>query len=340
MTKEQLSLFDTQPTSGQADEPNLDKKFQKIGLDSQIIMAPYLLKRHELNHLDGHIHFSIIYMYNHLKNNHQHFFGEFTENNDKVIVFIKKIRMNSAQYNRIIDFPISINGNIDSEQAIFNKLFDSKFVEQAFIPKHRLPLINTNKYEIGEVQDYNFYSDIEVDKSIFTNKFLTKYRVKMMLTNTEFSHGLLTADDFNDIKELYAKWGTTKEIYDKPLYNRYLTQFDTFVHQNNILQYGIKYRNKLIAFAVFVPTIPHFYYKVIQLGYRRDNVPFQTIELDKVISQIGQILHYLCFNELKHNSVRGFACAGAGTGSGEAGLVDHKAQLFPHNIKYYRVKKK
>jgi hypothetical protein len=331
----QLGLFENDVVQTSA---NPDDAFKKIGLESRDILKPFFERRAQDNEVYGNIHFSINPYYNHLKNNHQHFCGIFETNNDKVLVCVKKIRMNAAQYNRLVDIPISLGGKPANETEIMDMLFETKYVEQALIPSYNINRLDASRYDICEVQDYNFYSSTKDDAKDFNNKFQTKYRVKMMLSNPDFTHGELINHDIDGAIQLYKAWGLQKEIYDKPLYDRYLKQFNEFIHMKDVYQYGIKYQGKLITFAVFVPASTGCYYKAIQMGYRRDNCPIKTEGLDKVISQSGQILHYLCFNMLIEKGVKYFACAGAGTGSGEAGLVEHKKQLFPHAIEYYRVK--
>ena len=331
---EQLSLFE--PVA-QSQTDNYDNFFKKIGLESRDALRPFFDSYKEAQ---GNIHFSINPYYNHLKNNHQHFYHIFDIDGDRVLACIKKIRMNTAQYNRLVNLPVSINGNQANETKIMNMLFDSKYAQQAFIADYTIAALDESKYEICEVLDFNFYSSIQDDAKDFDNKFQTKYRVKMMLANPDFTYGELINHDIDGAIELYKAWGSQKEIYDKPLYDRYLKQFNEFIHMKDVYQYGIKYQGMLIAFAVFVPASSGCYYKVIQMGYRRDNLPVTPESLDKIISQSGQILHYLCFNMLADKGVKYFACAGAGTGSGEAGLVEHKKQLFPHAIKYYRIKLK
>lgn len=330
----QLSLF-SDTVSPQTGDDNMDSRFVKIGLESRDILKPFFdLYGEEKNN----IHFSMNPYYNHLKNNHQHFYHIFEIDNDNILACVKKIRMNVAQYNRLINLPISINGQQANEQKAMDTLFESNYVQQALIADYNIAKIDESKYDIAEVLDYNFYTSTEADAGDFNNKFQTKYRVKMMLSNPDFTHGELINHDIDGINQMYKAWGSQKEIYDKPLYDRYLKQFNEFIHMKEVYQYGIKYQHMLIAFAVFVPASAGCYYKVIQMGYRRDNCPIKTEGLDKIISQSGQILHYLCFNLLASKGVKYFACAGAGTGSGEAGLVEHKKQLFQHAIKYYRVK--
>ena len=85
-------------------------------------------------------------------------------------------------------------------------------------------------------------------------------------------------------------------------------------------------------FAVFNEVIPGYCYKNIQLGYRRDNFPNTNAEADKILSQVGQIMHYLCFKELDKRGVKFISCGGAGF---EHGLHEHKVELMPHCIKYH-----
>jgi hypothetical protein len=120
------------------------------------------------------------------------------------------------------------------------------------------------------------------------------------------------------------------------MYRNYINRFSQITKRDDIAQYGIKYKGKLMAFVVFTQVIPGYYYKLMQFGYRRNNAPNKSETLDKIISQIGQILHYYFFEEARKRNVKFIACAGAY----DKNLMAHKEQLMPHCIKYHRVKLK
>jgi hypothetical protein len=313
-----------------------DSYFKKIESKSKKIIEEFIYKKIKDNPVDGNYHYSINYLYNFLTNSHSNFYGIFNINNDKVIAFVKKIRLYTTQYNRMFDLPISISGNRLNELELMNNLFKDKYIKQAIIPSHRFNFI-PNTYEIEkEIVDQNFYSS---NDDIYSNKFLTKHRIKSLLIDSNFTFSLLTSSDIVEITDIYRIWCKNKEdsnssVHSKELFSGYFKNFNAMTYQSK--QYGLRYKEKLIAFAVFVPMLEGYYYKIIQMSYNPNNV--NDYVLKNYISQIGQIFHYLCFVKLKEEGMKYISCAGAA--EKKSGLLNHKLQIYQHHIDYYIIKQK
>jgi len=276
-------------------------------------------------------------MYNTLNSNHNNFLSEFDISGDSVLAIIRRVSLGRAQYYRLTDYPISISGNKDNEDFLFSMMFEDKQVQQAYIPELFLDRIDKTKYIIDEKpSDYNFYSDVAYDTERMNNKFKTKYRINMLLNNIEFSFSKIDIGDAQHIASLYCSWSESKEdLHNKVLFRNYFKQFSYLINLGDLLQYCIRYNGKVIALVVFSKMADGYCYKLIQWTYTRNNTPEKSEILDKILSQIGQILHYLYTIELNKIGIKYISCAGSA--SGNRGLISHKDEIMRNKISYYRI---
>jgi len=291
--------------------------------------------RSKENPIYGNMHYTSNYLYNALNNNHNNIIGKVQIDSDEIIILVRKVSLGKAQYNRCSEYPISLNGIKTNEDYMFEMLFKNEYIEQAYIPEYYLNRINKTEFTIDKnPSDYNFYSSVENDLNRFTNKFKTHYRITMMEKNTDFKVRKLLYQDFPSLHQLYNRWSNSKEnLHNKVLFKNYLSQFSYWINYENLIQYCITYKEEIIALVSFAVTNPNYCYKLIQWTYRRE--PNMEEILDKIISQIGQILHYEYTIKLSEIGVKYVSCAGSA--SGGSGLINHKNETMRNKISYYKV---
>ena len=126
--------------------------------DKDIINEARKIRSSE-NPIFGNLHYTSNFMLNTLNSNHNNLIGKMRIDDDRVLAFVRKVSLGKAQYYRCSEYPVSFNKNKENEDYVFNLLFESKYIEQAYVPKHFLSRVDKNLYFIdSNPSDSNFFS--------------------------------------------------------------------------------------------------------------------------------------------------------------------------------------
>jgi hypothetical protein len=313
---------------------DFEQKFKKINSNSRETIEKFIQLRANENYLDGNYHYSLNYLNNQLTDNHKHFYSLFEFNNDTIFAGVTKVRMGPGQYNRLIEIPISESGNHDNELSFMELLFNSNYIDQAFISKHNLKYLDKTKYFSNGVADYNFYINIVKDLQL---KHVNKSRLELVTENKEFYFRETLLSDKEKLFEVFNNWAMShsEDLHSLTLFKNYFYNFNTLVTYKQLLQYTLTYNNIPIAIVAFIPTLQGYCYQPIQFAYRRDIFLGNDV-LYKVLSQIAGILQYLFCKKLYELGFKYISLAG--TGGNSKGLLKNKETLADC-IEYYRILK-
>ena len=314
----------------------------KIDFNSKDIIEPFLIPKIDQNEIYGVYHYCWNYYYNQLIGNHKHYYGIKEIKGDKVLFVIAKVNFMTTQYDRLMNYPLSLAGNKENEDAVFDWLLKSG-VKQAYLSNmfaNRLdPVVYSWDIKEQSWADSDFYCFIPDELSLFNNRYKTHYRINALLNNPDFVYAPAELRHKEDIRELCVAWQAQKGngIFSKKLFQNYLEYYNQNIYLQKLKQFVLLYKGKVMALTVFAPMFNGEYcHKLIQWSYKRGYLP-EDFVLDKILSQLGQNLHYLYVNELNKQDVKYLSCAG---GAGSSKLYSHKKGLYPRVLPYYKVERK
>jgi hypothetical protein len=312
-----------------------ENNLKKISYNSRSDIEQFYFKRITENPILGNYIDYINYLDCELRNNHKYFYKIIDYKKDKILITVTKMRIGPAQYNRLFEFPISINNNIKNEQILFDLLFNSNYISQSFVSNFDIEKIDKNKYIIEkEISDNNFYNYIPDSIKI---KYVSDTRLNLVKNNNNFIFREVNQSDKNLIYELWENWSSTKDFLgNKTQFNGYFSNFNMLLFAEQMLQYVLIYKDKAIAFVCFIPTMDKTYcYKPMQFALRKEGFENDK-DLYLVLGQIGGILQRLFLEKLNQIGYKYVCCAGAS----KSGLLASKHHLATDSIKYYKVIKK
>lgn len=307
-----------------------------ITLQSSRIIAEYIESRAKQNPDWANLSWLSNPLLCHLSKNRQNFYqiDEF-DDRDSVLSFYRHVQYMTTNYWRMTDWPISKNNNTEHEKIVFESALNGT-IKHATIPDYTVKYVKDFVEPSIEPSDFNFFSKTSDE---LDNKWQTKHRVKLVLDNSKFVFKKVDTVDKPCILTLYDKWSSHKlekdDLHNKISFKEYFKQFNTICYTPGIYQYVLKHEDTALGLVVFHQVACRYVYKVIQWSLIPDDVNEELVK--KVVSQIGQILHFLYSRELK-GIVEYIACTGSA--SHRDGLISHKDEVMRHKITYYTVIKK
>jgi len=315
----------------------IEAKLKRINYDSKQIIEDFILPRLEANPLWGIYHYSYNYYYNQLSGKQKNYYCIFEYNGDKILTVIHKVFHMRTAYNRLMGFPYSLANNVDNERVIFDVLFD-EYIEQAYISGVAIDRVDLAKYKKEEIVDEDYYINLSNREILDNKKYIKGQKVNHFLSDSDFSFRKIELKDKEGIMALYKAWGSHRPEKEpgKLSYQKYLDGFNQLTIYDKLLQYGMFYKDTIIALSTFTPTIEGYCWGNMQWEYRTyDKIVMGNPQLSRIVSRSGKILHYLCLVELHKLGMKFMSCSGAVK---EEGLAQHKRETFPHKIEYWLVK--
>ena len=305
---------------------------KKVDLNSKELIHSFIQARAKIEQSLGIYHYSIDPFYNWLSNTGKHFYYVTEFEDDKVITFLN---FTQGGYYRMIEFPYSINNNHIHEKEVFDYAMKN-VAGQAYVSDYTLRYILDGKtYDAIEIADTDFYIDLMNDTWLFSNKYKHDNKVNVLEKSGNFDFREINYYDKGQIISLFDTWGKHHDLHSKLLFRNYFKEFMQINLSHCLLQYGLFYKDKLIALSIFTPTLEYYCQGIIQWSLRKGDFENCDRDLRIALSQIGQIMNYLCLNDLKFKNMRFVSIAGVN--GNNTGLINHKKETCQHQISYFKV---
>jgi len=261
-------------------------------------------------------------------------------NGDEVALFLKRICMFTAQYWRLVYYPISLNGVKKNEEEVLRILIDKKAIQQVhYIEQDREKIDKIIKGDEKHI-DYDFFVDLEKkEKEIERAKFKSKHAINLCLKSDKFYCRIAKVEDKEKILELHEFWKSQKKGVQKGMFNRFLKNFEDHIENENLIFLVYGYGDMLLGFSVFVKVMDQFSYEIIAQNQSiKKTLYTNEAEKDKtlkrILSEIGQIMFYFSLKELRSAGIKANYCAGSH--DNDKGLLGFKKHFFGSCINYYK----
>jgi len=260
--------------------------------------------------------------------------------NDRVILFFKKVSIFTAQYWRLVYYPISLENIRKNEEKVLKTLIDKKTIKQIhYIEQDRGKV---DKIIDGQEQhiDYDFFVDlIKKEKEIDRAKFKSKHAINLCEKNKDFYCRTATIEDRDKILELHEYWKSQKTKVSKGIFNAFWKRFDENIENDNLIFLVYGYKNMLLGFSVFIRVMDKFSYEMIAQNHSIKKTTYtKEVENDKILkrilAEIGQVMFYFSLKKLISVGVKANYCAGSH--DNDKGLLNFKKHFFGDCINYYR----
>ena len=258
---------------------------------------------------------------------------------DTVLVVLKHVQMFENIYKRLEGLPISMSGNKDNENLVFDALTQNDLVKKILVIEPECEYIEQKGYALDtEFKTYNYYSHIPTNfGKISANKWMHKKGVKRLLKEEELTFERLNAPDPDifKINKAFIKW--KKEIeQSKWLSSTFSKAINDckFWWHDGIDYYIFKYGNVPVGLIVYLVINENIAFQLVNKGI--DHLLFEEdVDVpDEVRKRIGAYMHYLTMKDLFERGV--IDCyAGGAMGTRKASLGVHKMIM---NDSYFGVK--
>ena len=255
------------------------------------------------------------YEYNKIKNDWSRKILTVGVDSDVVVVVIKHVQMFQHIYKRMEGLPLSINGNTENEEKVFDILIDSGLIKKVLvIQEEELWLNNKKGFDVSsELKTYNYYTLIDTHwNKINSNKW--KHRIGTEnLKDPLLTYRILTKKDnsveiMNNAFELWkkdiekTKWlstGFTKAITKYPYWNDSNVEYCVFEYDGfpvGLLVYLVV--NNEVSYQLINRGISHMMFED-----ETSNKTLSTIP-DRVKKRIGSYMHYIRTKNLHEHGVK------------------------------------
>lgn len=257
---------------------------------------------------------------------------------------IKNVSYTSNPFMRLIYPFVSLEGNDEDVKEAFQKVIDEGVKDVILSDvdldyyKKVIPNFDESKLEISNMFT-DYYSDLNtrfVEHN--ENKFLKQHKIRRFENDIVLRR--LNQTDLNYVQELYFRWAESKNLHNVRSFKNFFDHFGDYVGDLSKFYYGIYFRDTLITWGIinFHGKNRNIAYEEVQQCYNRNMLPdgfsLDDDDINRFMSNIGQINYYVLYKYLKENNVDIVHCAGSADGN--KSLTDYKMNLYKKKVDYYK----
>tara|TARA_R110000824_G_C15136396_1_gene669557 strand:+ start:188 stop:1240 length:1053 start_codon:yes stop_codon:yes gene_type:complete len=259
------------------------------------------------------------YEYHNIINDWQRKIHTVGVDDDVVIVILKHVQMFQNIYKRMEGLPISINGNRENEEKVFDALIDSGIVkkvlssvkeEQDFLENHGMSVSS-------ELKTYSYYCDVQSnwENKSGVNRWRTKKGVNNLEKLSELTYRILDKKDSAVEKVIKSFSQYKEEVHnDRFLSKKFSKSIIEYPYWNDdkVDYYLFEYAGIPIGLVGYVYTDFGVAYQIINKGIHSmifTDEELKSIPID-VQKRLGAYMHCKSIEILKEKKMKYSFCGG------------------------------
>lgn len=259
------------------------------------------------------------------------------EDGDKVLACIKDIKMFSTKYWRILGYPISLNGNRENEDKVYNHLANLENVRCIWLNEYQLDRVGKTVEDFKGWVDNDFCSIIEDRlKYVSTSKYRSKNRLNIY--KDKLNYRLATLEDkaaLMDIREgwLKEKKDNKKSVSGTRLFKSLFRDYERLIDENSPDRLMVlTYENVILGYTIINDMGNGYYHQIAINNLKVTTYKGDNEDIKKVLTSIGRVMYYYIIKDLANRNGKVLTHTGSIRGEG---LFNFKKNLCEVDIKYY-----